>query len=73
MTIRNFSLTPFRGEETGPDMKITGSIGRRANLLSIGCALTGNLSELAIPSTGEFPRRKDRLWEDTCLEFFLGV
>jgi hypothetical protein len=73
MTIRNFSLTPFRGEETGPVMKITGTIGRRGNLLSIGYALLGDLSELAIPSTDEFPRRKDRLWEETCLEFFLGI
>ncbi len=73
MTFRRFSLKPFREEGTGSDLKITGSIGRRANLLSVGCALTGNLSELAIPATEESPRRKDRLWEETCLEFFLGV
>ena len=53
-------------------MKITGTIGRRADTLSIGYALLGNLSELTIPSQGEFPGRKDRLWEGTCLEFFLG-
>ncbi len=73
MTIRRFSLKPFQGEGTRSEIKITGSIGRRANLLSVGCALTGNLSELAIPAAEVSPRRKDCLWEKTCLEFFLGV
>ena len=73
MTIRRFSLKPFRGEGTERGVKITGSIGRRANLLSVGCVFTGNLPELAIPEMEAYPRRKDRLWEETCLEFFLGV
>jgi hypothetical protein len=73
MNLRSFSLKPFPGEDNAPDVKITGTIGRRADTLSIGYALLGNLSELAIPSQGELPGRKDRLWEGTCLEFFLGV
>lgn len=73
MTIRRYSLKPFRGEGTGRRIKITGSIGRRANLLSVGCVLAGNLPELAIPEMEPSPRRKDRLWERTCLEFFLGA
>lgn len=73
MTIRSFSLTPFRAGETAPDIKITGSIGRRGNVLSVSCVLLGSLSDLAIPATEVFPGRKDRLWEETCLEFFLGV
>ena len=72
MDPRSFSLKPFPGEGTGPEVKITGTIGRRADALSLGCALRGNLSELAIPAPEEFPERKDRLWEETCLELFLG-
>jgi hypothetical protein len=70
---RKFFLKPFPGEENIPDMKITGTIGRRADILSIGYALLGNLSELAIPAPGELPERRDRLWKGTCLEFFLGI
>jgi hypothetical protein len=73
MNLRSFSLTPFRGEGNAPDLKITGSIGRRADLLSLNCALLGNLSELALPAPEASPGRKDRLWEETCLEFFLAV
>ena len=73
MTIRRFSLKPFSGEETVSRMRITGSIGRRADALSVRWALTGKLSELAIPAAEESPGRKDLLWEETCLEFFLGA
>jgi hypothetical protein len=72
MNPQSFSLKPFRGEGNGHDIRITGTIERRANALSIGYALLGNLSELEIPAPGESPGRKNRLWEETCLEFFLG-
>jgi hypothetical protein len=70
---RNFSLVPFRGEDGLPDLAITGTIGRSADTLSIGCAVAGNLSVLAVPAAAESPERKGRLWEETCLEFFLGA
>jgi hypothetical protein len=41
--------------------------------LSIGYAIVGDLSELAIPTPAKSPKRKDGLWEETCLEFFLGM
>jgi len=72
MNLQRFSLKPFRGEENGTAWKITGTIGRRANTLFLGYTLLGNLSELSIPAPGELPRRRDRLWEETCLEAFLG-
>jgi hypothetical protein len=28
---------------------------------------------LSIPAAAEAPRRQDRLWEETCIEFFLGT
>jgi len=72
MNPRSFSLKPFRGEVNGHDIRFTGTIERRVNALSIGYALLGNLAELAIPAPGESPGRKSRLWEETCLELFLG-
>jgi hypothetical protein len=71
--VRRFTLKPFRGEGIGPDLAITGSIGRSASSLSLDSALRGDLRALAIPAPDSFPRRKDRLWEETCLEFFLGI
>jgi len=73
LNLQNVSLVPFRGGEGPPDLAITGSIGRSADTLSIGCAVSGNLSALAVPPAAESPERKDRLWEETCLELFLGA
>ena len=73
MNPQSFSLMPFHAEENRPDIGITGTMGRRADTLSINYALLGNLSELAMPAPGNLPERKDRLWEGTCLEFFLGI
>jgi len=72
MNPRAFSLQPFPGEETGPDLKITGTIGRRGNTLSFDFAIQGDLSGLAIPLPEVAPERRGRLWEGTCLEIFLG-
>lgn len=73
MNLRNFSLVPFRGEEGLPDLAIAGTIGRSADTLSITCTIAGNLSVLAVPAAAESPERKDRLWEETCLELFVGA
>lgn len=73
MKLREFPLKAFPGEKNGPDIRITGSVGRRAGTLSIRYAISGDLSIIAIPAPGNPPKRKDRLWEETCLEFFLGV
>jgi hypothetical protein len=70
---RKFSLKPFRGEGKGIDLEVSGSVERRMDRLSVRCALTGDLAELAIPEPEAFQARKDRLWEGTCLEVFLGV
>jgi len=70
---RGFSLAPFRREGVGSAITITGSIRRRTDLLSVGYAVRGNLAELEVPAPNGFPQRKDRLWEETCLEFFLGT
>ncbi|HBO70381.1 MAG TPA: hypothetical protein DD658_09800, partial [Deltaproteobacteria bacterium] len=71
MKLLTFSLQPFPGEDAS-GLRIEGTIGRHGNTLSIGCAILGNLSKIAIPSPAELPGRRDRLWEETCLELFLG-
>ncbi|MBP2673467.1 MAG: hypothetical protein H6Q84_307 [Deltaproteobacteria bacterium] len=68
-----FSLVPFPGEIDLPSLRLSGTIVRRGDLLSIVYELRGDLSVLAIPRRAEFPERKHRLWEETCLEFFLGA
>jgi len=72
MDTEHFSLRPFPGEEPATGLKIAGTIGRRGKTLSIDCTLAGTLSELAIPSPEEEPKRRGRLWEETCLELFLA-
>ena len=70
---RRFLLKPFPGEGNPAGLTIGGSIGRRADALSVRCEVRGNLSRVAIPAAAEAPRRQDRLWEETCFELFLGA
>lgn len=67
-----FSLTPFPGEEFPPGLRVAGTIRRRGNELRIDYALEGDLSALALPARAARPQRRDRLWEETCLELFLA-
>jgi hypothetical protein len=68
-----FSLSPFPGEEAPSGLRIGGSIARRGDTLSLECAFGGDLSRLALPAPAARPERKDRLWEETCLELFLAA
>ena len=73
MHSRRFLLKPFPGEGYPAGVTVGGSIGRRADALSIRCEVQGDLSKVSIPATAEEPRKQDRLWEDTCFELFLGA
>jgi len=68
-----FFLKPFPGEGNPAGVTIRGSIARRADALSVRYEVRGDLSKVSIPIDAEAPRRKDRLWEETCLELFLGT
>jgi len=68
-----FLLKPFPGEGNPAGVTIGGSITRRADTLSVRCEVQGNLSKVSIAAAAEAPRRVDRLWEETCLELFLGT
>jgi hypothetical protein len=68
-----FFLKPFPGEGNPAGVTIEGSIARGAGTLSVRFEVRGNLSKVEIPDAAEAPRRQDRLWEETCLELFLGT
>ena len=68
-----FLLKPFPGEGNPANVTVGGSIARNADTLSVRYEVRGNLSKLSIPAGAEAPRRVDRLWEETCLELFLGT
>jgi hypothetical protein len=72
MKERNFSLLPFPRAGPLPDLKITGSIARCSNTLTIRYALIDPLRELVVPAKAYVPVRKNALWKKTCFEFFLG-
>lgn len=72
MSLLPFTLKPFRVDEDLPGIRIKGTIARRSAMLSIDCSILGNVSDLSIPAPVGSPERKDRLWEETCLELFLG-
>ena len=73
MRPRHFLLKPFPGEGNPAGLSIGGSIGRRSDTLSVLCEVRGNLSKVRVPAAADAPRRRDRLWEETCLELFLGA
>ena len=72
MTEHSFSLIPFPGTNI-PDIKITGTISRKTNSLTLHYFLTGNIASILIPDVSLQPARKDELWTATCFEFFLAI
>jgi hypothetical protein len=68
----NFSLRPCPGTGLLPEIEISGAIRREGDSLAIGYRLSGALGEIGIPAPEIRPRRRIGLWEDTCLEFFIG-
>ena len=71
MKKHTFSLQPF--QPTKADLRITGEIGRENNILTFRFVLKGDLGEIEIPTVEKLPIRKNKLWETTCFEFFLGI
>ncbi|MEL6553005.1 MAG: DOMON-like domain-containing protein [Cyanobacteria bacterium J06621_11] len=73
--VKAFTLLPFEASPSTKELNITGSLTRKGDILSIAYLLTGNLENVQLPSlrpsNDVSGHRKDRLWEKTCLEFFL--
>jgi hypothetical protein len=72
MSEQIFSLIPFTDPHL-PEIRITGSISRKRNDLSVCYELTGNIDGLSVPEPAAQPARTDELWKSTCLEFFIAV
>jgi len=72
MNSRSFFLRPFASAGPHPAVKISGSLRRQAHSLTIHYLLQGRLAEVLIPVPAASPARRDRLWEETCFEFFLA-
>lgn len=70
--MNDFCLQPFFLDSSPPNLKIVGSISRHANTLTISYEILGDLAQLVIPTSIDAPVRKHELWQETCLEFFLG-
>lgn len=70
MQMLPFSLHPFAGKEETQAWSLTGGVSATANVLNLTYRLAGWGYRLAEPVGG--PQRRDRLWETTCFEFFLG-
>jgi hypothetical protein len=68
--VKRYSLLPFGNAIF--DFEIECSIERRANTLAVSFELAGDLAALDIPQPVPTPARQDRLWEDTCFEFFIA-
>lgn len=73
MSDRSFSLEPFPNSNFPDSLKIIGKLDRTENKLAIEYLLLGNLTDIIIPQSVDLPKRKNELWEETCLEFFLGL
>jgi hypothetical protein len=72
MNGQDISLHPFPSTSPLPDIKIACGIARH-HKLSIRYEILGRIQELVIPSPADIPARKKGLWEEMCLELFLGV
>jgi len=68
--MKRYPLVPFGNAVF--DLEIECSIERRANMLAVSFELAGDLASLDIPRSVPTPSRQDRLWEDTCFEFFIA-
>lgn len=73
MSDRTFFLKPFPSNNPYPEIEISGNITRHCNTLTIQYQILGQLAELAIPAIAGSPTRKDNLWQETCLEFFIEI
>lgn len=68
----SFDLVPFPDPHT-PEIRITGRIFRKQNVLTVRYFLMGKTDEVLIPKPVSNPDRRNELWRSTCFEFFLTI
>jgi hypothetical protein len=71
MPTQDFILYPFSQTNRLSDILISGTIIRHAGMLKITFILSDPLNLIIIPAPAKKPLRKNRLWEQTCFEFFI--
>jgi hypothetical protein len=67
-----FTLVPFPGGGAPSGLALRGEVRRSPGSLELRYRLEGPLQALRIPAPAARPERRDALWEQTCLEFFLA-
>lgn len=72
MTEKIFTLQQFPGERPAAGIRISGTIRRRQGKLAVRFDLSGDLDRVILPEPADSPGRQNRLWQQTCLEFFLA-
>ena len=72
MTEYSYSLIPFQDKNI-PEIKITGNITRRQNILTVRYLMSGKIEDILFPEVSSQPSRTDELWLATCFEFFLAI
>ena len=73
MIDRVFNLKPFCNNQSIPDIQITSTVSQQNQRLKIGYLIQGDLSQIALPKSGNSVKRKHNLWQTTCFEFFLAI
>jgi hypothetical protein len=73
MNDQPFSLVPFGKDSTLGNLEVIGTIARRDPFLLIHYTLLGDVDRVVLAPSSKAPARKDNLWQQTCLELFLGI
>ena len=68
---RHYSLHRFPRDGGFPSLRMDGNVIREAETLSVDDHLSGELRQLSIATPEGPPRRRDRLWQQTCFELFI--
>jgi hypothetical protein len=67
-----FTLKPFALNAAAQDLTIGGTVVRTRHQLAITYEMAGDLPQVQVPDVKGNRARCDRLWEQTCFEFFLA-
>ncbi len=61
---------PFTELPVKEELKVTGTVSLRDNVLHLHFTIFGNIDRLCIPKAARRPLRLDNLWQTTCFETF---
>ncbi len=73
MKLQSFTLQPFSPDDCPSEVRLTGALGRRGQIVALRYELWGSWQEFVPLPLAEPPARRHRLWEETCFELFLAA